>query len=474
MRPNLLWNGVGVLALSMTLACDKPGEGSSDSGSTDTGDSGDTGSGTGPDDSCDDGCAEGLVCSRGECIDPCMGEEGARCGPGRVPCAEGLQCLSVPGLQAQLCQRPPAEGEVCNQGVCAEGLICDWTRAPAICGVGPAAGDPCPNGLCGVNEYCDFQQQPSVCVARVGAGEPCGNAGGDSCVADHVCWDASGAEATCQPVPQAEGERCVGWRCGPGLICRETDEVCVSPPLVEGEPCVDGVCGAGLVCDWNEENGICRTPPREPGDRCVSEWCEPEGLECDTSQEPPTCVPTPSEEGARCFGRCVEPLYCAEGEAGAAVCQSAPDTAGDPCLLGWLCGAGLVCNWENETCVRAPAEGEDCGNFGCEQAHECQWDETTQTQVCRGMPVEGEPCPLGRCADGAWCDQGTDPMAPVCRAIGENGEPCMGHAHCISGHCPRGFCQPVPDREGDPCPAGFCAGGLSCQNQVCVQVDICG
>jgi hypothetical protein len=106
-----------------------------------------------------------------------------------------------------------------------------------------------------------------------------------------------------------------------------------------------------------------------------------------------------------------------------------------PCLYGYACAEGLVCDVE---------------------------------VLCVVPPAEGQPCASGECVTGSWCDISMDPNGVgICAARKPNDDMCSGHRQCQSGYCPNGFCWPLP-LEGDACDgSGVCGGGLVCNGTTC-------
>jgi MYXO-CTERM domain-containing protein len=94
------------------------------------------------DEPCEDGqCAEGLVCGReaGHCLE--IADEGEACTADDV-CADGLVCNDA--SDPPECHPPAGEGEACaNLDDCAEGLTCNAGVSPSECRAPAIEGGAC-------------------------------------------------------------------------------------------------------------------------------------------------------------------------------------------------------------------------------------------------------------------------------------------------------------------------------------------
>ncbi|MCH9683820.1 MAG: hypothetical protein K0V04_20480 [Deltaproteobacteria bacterium] len=140
---------------------------------------------------------------------------------------------------------------------------------------------------------------------------------------------------------------------------------------------------------------------------------------------------------------------------------------------GWTsdCDKGLVCD---RVCFDPCDPDPDL--FG-QAGQECRVDRPCATglscdmasNLCQPPPDLGELCPRGQCVEGAFCDSDvTIPgSAPVCQVLARVGEPCRGHAQCVEGWCPNGFCG-TPPGLGESCAdTSSCDQGLACISEVC-------
>jgi hypothetical protein len=162
-----------------------------------------------------------------------------------------------------------------------------------------------------------------------------------------------------------------------------------------GQPCeidpdVSGdECEMDLVCD--EDADLCAVRPvaPEPGEPCM-----PNGEGCANSS---TCLDLDSD--------------------GESICETLPG-AGETCLgMLDLCGAYLMCNQADKTCVSLPAIGEPCGPPGviqCAEGAVCGME-----GECEAAPGAGEACTFF-CADGLLCQENicAVPQPLVCGFVG--------------------------------------------------------
>lgn len=210
-------------------------------------------------------CKDGLWCSWETLSCEGLAPIGAACGNGPAQCVPEAFC----DWQTNTCVGAAQEGDACDQAQCALDLFCDWNNGTSVCRAYGQAGDSCDGVPCGEGLLCS---QSLVCAPPPGAGEVCANGG---CAAGNVCdWeiqtcvalpdtvgatclfaDCSGGLWCDQSMdPEGEcrdrtvtGEACTGHsQCETNYCPRGYCEV---RPLL-GEDCSEvGVCARGLVCD---------------------------------------------------------------------------------------------------------------------------------------------------------------------------------------------------------------------------------
>ncbi len=243
----------------------------------------------------------------------------------------------------------------------AAGMSCDQLQEePAEC-ERVFVGTVSPGGQCVVDleclrGWCDTEAAcPGRCVAYRRAGESC-TGSTELCEPNTYCDDTG---RCAEPQYVGEGQTCgydIGW-CSYGLGCGEAGTCVRLPPLTsEGQACGDatGFCNPGLAC----HEGTCRRPPATVGAACHAET-----LPCAFARN----------------------LIC---DPSTARCVAIPG-AGEPCVMGFVCGGGTFCG-DDRTCRArladgAPCTGDDqCSSRNCTDAGACgPWD-----------PCEEEPFPF--------------------------------------------------------------------------------
>jgi hypothetical protein len=228
----------------------------------------------GDDDDCDGAtdegelCDDGHICARGECVDPCIGNE---CLDGADVCVDGGcidRCDAVTCPPGQPCERgvcmdlcmnvdcPP--GQACFAGECVNDS-CYATGCPVgeLCLDGRCLRDPCAELECSSGEYCRFAGDPPIgrCVPS------CADV---SCPADQRCAEGQCTPDACYQVECPNTQRCVdgecrgdcaGIICGQGLICfggRCVDDPCLHAQCPGGERCENANGEAECVPNWQD------------------------------------------------------------------------------------------------------------------------------------------------------------------------------------------------------------------------------
>ncbi|MBX3272872.1 MAG: hypothetical protein KF729_21600 [Sandaracinaceae bacterium] len=230
-------------------------------------------------------CGLGEVCDRGVCVGVCF--EGG-CAEGQT-CASSGRCVDT-GCESLSCP----EGQRCVAGACVG--ACDGVRCPAGTDCrGGRCVDLCAGAVCDDCTVC----QGGACIARCQF-QPC--PGGQSCLEDGRCVEASCASVTCPA-----GTVCRGGSC---------EDACAGATCPRGEACVMGECV--YVPPMERDAGV--PPPVDGGGPMPGE---------DAGITPsPDAGPLPFDGG---FPR---PPSSSPGCA----CELAPRASGAP----WALGLGLL------------------------------------------------------------------------------------------------------------------------------------
>ncbi len=246
-------------------------------------------------------CAQGLLCERGRCVEPCTRLAG-------LP--EGASCRDGPGGQ-QLDR-------------CAEGLLCDYERARCV---QPATlGASCESLQCDEALWCDYGTH--LCLPRGTVGERCEVA---PCAQGLACgYTPPDYIGECVPEPR-EGDSCADVGCASGLWC-DGESICRARADA-GEPCDARPCRDGLVCDAALR---CGEPP-PAGQPCAEGECE-RGAYCDFSGDIAMCL-----AGAAVAEPCSGHRQCASGYCPAGYCEHPPQL-GESCERTLVCALGTSCD----------------------------------------------------------------------------------------------------------------------------------
>ncbi len=182
-------------------------------------------------------------------------------------CSEGFQCAEANCLEDEgRCAPAPRDGESCEDN-CAEGLICAWDDEDewgefGTCQPYGGVGDPCGyHDDCGPGLLCDAawngEDYVGTCKPPAASGERCTEWLPCATPDLYCARTASGSEEGTCVARLAAGAACspdVGFDddpgCSIGLDCRSqgSGSVCVVP-ADEGEPCVAfRDCAYGLIC----------------------------------------------------------------------------------------------------------------------------------------------------------------------------------------------------------------------------------
>ncbi|TVQ97852.1 MAG: hypothetical protein EA398_13900 [Deltaproteobacteria bacterium] len=299
----------------------------------------------------------------------------------------------------------------CNGGSCVP--ISGRPTDPPV--TDPPVTDPCdgpsPAGCfsngCPSGERCAGYEETGICVPS-------------ECTCDEHGWtcttDCGGG--TCVPDDPGSTEP-VCDDPEPTWDCRVTgcndDETCTEPPG-DGTVCVPS------RCDCEDEGWICT-------EDCGGWFCAPDdpGTSGPGSTEPPTC------DGPNPAG-CIE-TGCDDGE----VCTL---------LLDICTPSQCFCDEDGWACT------DDCGGGVCVPEWSCDAPNPA------GCTQEG-------CDDGEFCDRSDVDCAPSLCGCDEENNVWICTRDCGGG----GVCQPLPDPECGPNPAGCTQDGCD-DGEVCDRSDV--
>jgi hypothetical protein len=407
---------------------------------------------------CNNTCAQGEVCSGGECQLQCGGRTPNYCLGG---CVDNLSATKACGAACADCEAVKGVGGVCKNGTC----LCALGNRPATCagacvdldtnrdhcgqcGKGCAYGEVCSGGTCQLQcggktpqrcaDACvNAQTNPAACGAAciqcdtsTGMGSVC-QAGTCVCATGAnpvtcagLCVDADVDVRNCGNCGHAcaSGEVCHGGVCQ--LQCGgTTPDLCTggcvnakNNPHACGSACqdCDGVTGLGSVCS----NGACA---------------------CSSGANPRTC-------DGKCVDADTDPHHC--GGCGIA-CKSFELCSGGIC--GVTCG-GATPQYCAGGCVNAQTNSHACG---------------ATCQDCDAVTGVGSACQSGQCA----CAAGAKPKTCAGRCIdvtydpsncGDCGVACAAGQFCSNGQCTNTclgsvFCgNRCADIQNDPSNCGAC------------------
>ena len=241
-------------------------------------------------------------------------------------------------------------------------------------------GDPCATGFDGQCGFGTMQCRNGVleCVqnelpgteACNGVDDDCNGLvdDGDLCSGEEICYQGS-----CVP-PCKSGE----FTCPPGLVCHETEGICVDPA------CLTVTCGAGEVC----VEGDCRG------------WCD--GVQCPHGQVCRVGVCVDPCEGVTCdadyycdMGVCLIRCTCGQCPPGD-VCDETSDRCVPDGCMGVSCGVGEHC--EGGSCV------SDCEGAVCPAGQTCEAGQCVASDADGGTGGSGGSG--GGLVDGGMVDGG--------------------------------------------------------------------
>jgi MYXO-CTERM domain-containing protein len=207
--------------------------------------------------------------------DDCDGsvDEDAEC-PGGSQCING-QCTSPCGTGEFICPK----GQLCKDGWCVKDP-CDAATCEGkgwVCKGGECI-DPCKNATCGKYETC--VRGACVDTSCFNPQNKCPE--GEICVEGQCVADACAGKTDCGDDEYCKGGHCVKIcdtiTCGPGELCKLTDEDGKPVARCVKDACADKTCSDGWVCvDGKCVVDPCNTTRCETGEVCVGDGeCVPD------------------------------------------------------------------------------------------------------------------------------------------------------------------------------------------------------
>jgi hypothetical protein len=138
-------------------------------------------------------------------------------------------------------------------------------------------------------------------------------------------------------------------------------------------------------------------------------------------------------------GECHEPCMPAQQ-------QPQDPHAGQHCTSTLECGVGELCASETGVCTPEPKAGEPClSGFICAAGLSCEHGQPNE--ICVPEPKIGESCSSASCAIDAYCDGNN-----LCAVRRADGEPCAEYRECRANQCTAGKCGPPPAICNPPFP----------------------
>ncbi len=138
--------------------------------------------------------------------------------------------------------------------------------------------------------------------------------------------------------------------------------------------------------------------------------------------------------------------------------------AGAPCVQGWDCPAGALCESDDLVaplaCVPPAGLGDPCASGGAGMVRSCGEGLVCVNYQCATPAAQGASCEQLDCAEGLRCDNALDPA--TCVRLGDDGDSCAADSECATGlGCAGGRCTARLD-DGVACVNGQDACNGSC------------
>ena len=359
------------------------------------------------------GCAEGLVCAKhwdgdelGVCLASC--QTASDCGQGQICVPASSRDYNHPSFDT--CA--PAFGlyESCQDGQCAEGLVCakSWSGDTyGSCQPSCQAANDCATGEVCISAETQGYEYPAfdTCAPAAGPGHGCVEG---QCAEGLVCakgWEGDtygSCQSACQDTSDcAAGEACISAETQG--YAYPTFNTCV-PAAGPNDSCVEGQCAEGLVCakSWEGDTyGTCLTSCQSSDDCATAEVCISADVQGYAYPSFNTCAPAAGPNHSCVEGQCTEGLVCAkywEGDTyGTCLtsCQSANDCAtAEVCISADVQGYAYPAF---DTCAPAAGPYSSCVEGQCAEGLSCaRWDSD---------PSSMGTC-LEDCSDTYTCDNG--------------------------------------------------------------------
>ena len=239
-------------------------------------------------------CPAGTICqsASGLCVTQCF--EGG--------CATGLSCVDGACVESACALRPEPcpSGTLCREGECV--APCDGVVCPAgeRC-TGGACIDPCEGVLCPTNQVC-VARDPSA-LTLCGPSCNCTELAAPLCPTGAACDVRADSETAGRCVDPG----CETATCGPGEVCTAGTCVdgCAGVMCPRAQICIDGACVtdrcASVVCPGTQ---VCRDG--ECFDACVGVSCGTGQICRDGACIADSCFGVACSEGQRCVaGTCI-------------------------------------------------------------------------------------------------------------------------------------------------------------------------
>ena len=347
--------------------------------------------------SCGGACSEGQLCSQGSCVDSCDPDSATP-----TECSGSCVSLANDPLNCGACGEACTSGEVCSAGQCADscadgltaccGKCVDTNSDPEHCGGcadgcdsggaaatnGPCAdGEVCDNGVCAASCSSGLEDCGGACVDLQTDSTNCGSCG-TLCGSGLVCANGSCSNSGCDTGKTECSGSCVNLQNDPGH-CGSCGNACGS-----GEQCSVGLCIA---------DGPCTTPVGSSD----ADYQACDGSCVDLNSDPSHC-------GA-CNTVCTGSDVCADGTCQAS-CNNSETSCNGACVdlttsfdncgsCGTTCNDASVCTFDmctssactNQSGAQACNDGKDCTTDTCDPVDGCQSENITVGQVLALCPA---------------------------------------------------------------------------------------